>query len=277
MGHTVSINLKFWQVDSFAEEAFKGNPAAVFVLREDIPDRLMQQIAIEMNQSETAFVLLRDSQNPLLRWFTPTFEIDLCGHATLAAAHIVFTEIYPDLSRITFDTKFVGPLAVDKQGNGREARYTMDFPSRLGEKIDVATIPACVLEGLGTTARPVEAYKARDLMIVFENDQIITDINPDFNALAKYDAFISVTAPSSDPRYDFVSRFFCADAGISEDPVTGSAHCTLTPYWGMKKNKTRMTAYQASKRGGILELEMAGDRILISGKAVTVIDGTLNV
>lgn len=267
--------LKFWQVDSFAQEPFKGNPAAVFVLHKELDDQLMQNIAIEMNLSETAFILLRDGENPQLRWFTPMFEIDLCGHATLAAAHIYLTEICPDLDEITFKTIFVGPLQVKKKG----LDYTMDFPSRLGDKVDIQDIPPFVLAGLGTKAKPIEVYKARDLMLVYEDDQIIRDIKPNFNVLAEYDDFITVTAKSSDKKYDFISRFFCANDGIAdgitEDPVTGSSHCALAPYWSAKLGKEKLSAYQASKRGGELDLEIVGDRILISGKALTVIQGNI--
>jgi PhzF family phenazine biosynthesis protein len=269
----VTRSLKFWQVDSFAQEPFKGNPAAVFVLADELDDQLMQNIAVEMNLSETAFILIRDGKNPLLRWFTPMFEIDLCGHATLASAHIYLTEIYPDLKEVIFDTKFVGALRVEKTQSG----YTMDFPSRPGEKINIDDIPSTVLAGLGDKVTPIEAYKARDLMLVYKDDQTIKNIDPDFNALAKYQDFIIVTAKSSDQKYDFISRFFCADDGIAEDPVTGSAHCTLTPYWSGKLGKQKMKAYQASKRGGELDLEIAGDRILISGPALTVIEGHMRV
>jgi len=262
--------LIFWQVDSFTNKRFKGNPAAVFIFKEPLDDELMQNIAIEMNLSETAFVLLREGQNPLLRWFTPMFEIDLCGHATLASAHIFLTEIQPELNEITFDTKFVGPLRVERSTGG----YTMNFPSRLGEKVNVNDIPPFVFDAL-TSARPIEAYKSRDLMLVYENEQIIRDINPDFNALMKHKDFIIVTAKSTDSKYDFVSRFFCADDGITEDPVTGSAHCTSAPYWARKLGKNKLKAYQASRRGGELSLEISGDRVLITGEAVTIMDGKM--
>ena len=265
--------LKFWQVDSFATEPFKGNPAAVCVLCDTIDDSLMQNIAVEMNLSETAFILIRNGKNPLLRWFMPTSEIDLCGHATLATAHIYLTELNPNLTEVTFDTKFVGPLQVKK----KERVYTMNFPSRPGKKLDIQDIPAWVLAGLGTSSKPTEAYQSRDTMLVYEDDQAIRDINPDFSALAKYDDFIIVTAKSSDKKYDFISRFFCSDHGIDEDPVTGSAHCTLVPYWSEKLNKERLHAYQASKRGGELDLEIAGDRVFISGHAFTVIEGNMRV
>ncbi len=209
----------------------------------------MQNIATEMNLSETAFVLMRQGKNPYLRWFTPLFEIDLCGHATLASAHIYITEIFPDLSEVTFDTKFVGPLNVQKINS----EYRMNFPFRLGEKQQISEIPQYVLEAL-STARPFEAYKSRDLMLVYEDDQVIHDIAPDFKALLQYKDFIIVTAKSSNSQYDFISRFFCADDGITEDPVTGSAHCTLAPYWSKTLGKRNLKAYQASARGGELDL-----------------------
>jgi len=265
--------LKFWQVDSFSRAPFEGNPAAVFVLQDPLDDALLQNIAIEMNLSETAFILLRAQGHPLLRWFTPTLEIDLCGHATLAAAHIYLTEIMPDLESVTFDTKFVGPLRVDRDGEG----YRMDFPSRPGEELRVEDVPSFVLEGIGTDEMPIAAFKARDLMLVYAHEQSVRNARPDFNALAKYKDFIGITARSADKTYDFVSRFFCADDGITEDPVTGSFHCTATPYWGRQLGKQTLVAYQASKRGGELFLEIAGDRIFISGNAVSVIEGMMTI
>lgn len=266
-------SLNFWQVDSFTKQPFKGNPAAVFVLYEELSDDLMRNIAIEMNLSETAFILIREGKNPLLRWFTPSIEIDLCGHATLASAHIMMTEIHPDLNEITFDTKFVGSLRIEKKSNS----YCMNFPSRPGDKVEIKDIPNFVFDGL-TSEKPIEAYKARDLMLVYKNEKTIHDIKPDFKALKEYPEFIIVTAQSEDNKYDFISRFFCADDGIDEDPVTGSAHCTLTPYWAKKLNKNKLGAYQASKRGGELNVELIiEDRVLISGEAVTLIEGKLNI
>ncbi len=265
--------MRFWQVDAFTSEPFKGNPAAVFVLDKELPDELMQNLAIEMNLSETAFILLREGENPLLRWFTPMFEIDLCGHATLASTHIYLTEIRPDLNEVTFDTRWVGPLHVTKKA---DSFYTMNFPSRLGDKVDVETVPSFVLEALGG-AKPVEAYKARDLMLVYDDPAYVRAMDPDYNALMKFKEFIIVTAKSDDAKYDFISRFYCADDGIAEDPVTGSAHCTLAPYWSLQTGKTSMLAYQASKRGGELQLEVTPDRIFISGPALTVLDGTLRL
>lgn len=263
--------LKFWQVDAFSDQPFKGNPAAVFVLEEELPDELMQNITIEMNLSETAFILMREGQNPLLRWFTPMFEIDLCGHATIASTHVLMTEINPEMTEIVFDTKFVGPLKVVSCENG----YQMDFPSRPGIQKDIAEIPDFVLEGLTPKAKPHTAFKSRDLMLVYDNEQIIRDIDPDFNALKGYKDFIIITAKSDHAEYDFISRFFCAEEGIAEDPVTGSAHCTLAPYWADQLEKNDLRAYQASSRGGELDLELNGERLLITGKAVTILEGKM--
>lgn len=263
--------MKFWQVDSFTNKPFKGNPAAVFVLDTPLDDQLMQDITNEMNLSETAFILNHEGKKPLLRWFTPMFEIDLCGHATLAAAHIYMNNIYPELKEVTFDTKFVGSLKVIKNNSS----YTMDFPSRLGEKVSLESIPSFVFDAL-STAKPIEAYQSRDLMLVYENEQTIREMRPNFSALLEYKNFIIVTAKTTG-KYDFISRFFCADDGITEDPVTGSAHCTLAPYWAMKKSKPKLKAYQASKRGGELAIEMQGDRLYITGKAITVLEGMMKI
>ena len=264
--------LKYWHIDAFTNVPFKGNPAAVYILSEPLEDDMMQAIAIEMNLSETAFVLLREGQNPLLRWFTPMFEIDLCGHATIASAQVYFSEFAPDAAVVTFDTKFVGPLTVQKN----ERSYTMNFPARPGETVSLNTLPAFITQSLSAT-QPAEARKARDLMLVYENEQTVLEMEPDFRALRQYDGFIIATAPSSNPQFDFISRFFCSSDGISEDPVTGSAHCTLAPYWAKKLNKSRMTAYQASSRGGVLLLELQDDRLNITGEAVTLMEGTLKV
>lgn len=258
--------MKFWQVDSFASEAFKGNPAVVFVLDAPLDDATMQNIATEMNQSETAFIL-KGGEKPLLRWFTPLLEVDLCGHATLAAAHIWLTEIYPDAASVTFSTKWVGDLTVTKNVSG----YTMNFPVRAGEKIDVSTIPEEILQSL-SDARPIEAWSARDLMLVYPDEQDVRLAKVDFAALRMQKQWIIITAPAKD--YDFVSRFFCVDEGM-EDPVTGSAHCTLTPYWAKRLGKVSLKAWQASKRGGGLVLELKDDRVFITGPAVTVFVGEM--
>jgi PhzF family phenazine biosynthesis protein len=269
----MTSSLPFFQIDAFANQPFKGNPAAVFVLDEALDDALMLNIAKEMNLSETAFILKRENANPLLRWFTPMFEVDLCGHATLASAHTYMTEVNPDLNTVIFDTKCVGPLKVEKT----DTTYQMDFPSRLGEEQKKGDIPEFVLEALTPKARPHTGYKSRDLMLVYDDEEIIRDIDPDYNALMKYKDFVIVTAKSNDSEYDFVSRFFCPGIGVPEDPVTGSAHCTLTPYWAKELGKTKLKAHQASARGGDLEVEIQNDRVLIAGNTVTVIQGILHI
>ena len=263
---------KFWQVDAFTNTPFKGNPAAVLIHDNPIDDELMQNIAIEMNLSETAFIFIRKGHPPMLRWFTPMYEIDLCGHATMAAAQVYFSEIDKKATKVIFDTKFVGNLIVSKN----QSTLTMNFPARPGEEVNINSIPEFVLKSLSTT-RPVYARKSRDLMLVFDDEKVILDMKPNFNALMNYNDFIIVTAKSSNQKYDFISRFFCAADGILEDPVTGSAHCTLAPYWAKKLDKNNMIAFQASKRGGFLSLELKGGRLNITGEAVTLIEGTLKV
>lgn len=263
---------KFWQVDAFTNTPFKGSPAAVLIHDDPMDDELMQNIAIEMNLSETAFIYLRKDKNPMLRWFTPMYEIDLCGHATMAAAQIYFSEIDKKATQVVFDTKFVGNLIVSKN----QSALTMDFPARPGEEVKINSIPTFVLESLSKT-KPVYARKSRDLMLVFDDEATVLEMKPNFNALLDYKDFIIVTAKSSNPKYDFISRFFCASDGILEDPVTGSAHCTLAPYWAKKLDKNNMTAFQASKRGGFLSLELKGDRLNITGEAVILIEGILKV
>lgn len=264
-------NLNFWQVDAFTNTPFKGNPAAVVTHKEQLDDELMQNIAIEMNLSETAFVQLRKNERPLLRWFTSAKEVDLCGHATLASAHICLTEILDNKNEISFDTKFVGTLDVKKSDNG----YTMDFPQRPGQEITIKDIPQYVLNALGDTP-PIYAKKSRDLMLVYENEQVLRNISPDFISLNEYKEYIIVTAKSDNSEYDFISRFFCPDDAVPEDPVTGSSHCTLAPYWSGKLGKTKLKSYQASKRGGEMFLKLTdNNRLHITGQAVTVINGKI--
>lgn len=264
--------LNFWQVDAFTNTPFKGNPAAVFIHEKPLPDDLMQNIAIEMNLSETAFIYLKKNDTPMLRWFTPMYEIDLCGHATMAAAQIYFNEIDSRATEVAFDTQFSGRLVVKKN----EHSLTMNFPSRPGREVDISAIPTFVFDSL-SEKKPIEARKSRDLILVYEDESTIIDMKPNFNALLEYPDFIAVTAQSLHLSYDFISRFFCASDGILEDPVTGSAHCTLAPYWAHKMGKTNLIAFQASKRGGLLSLDLRGDRLNITGEAVTLIEGTMRI
>lgn len=266
------MELPIYQVDAFTSEVFKGNPAAVVPLEEWLPDDILQNIAIENNYSETAF-FIPDGDNFFLRWFTPTYEIDLCGHATLATSFVILTELYPDRTKVLFKTNVAGDLIVTKNGD----YFTMDFPNREGKKVNINDIPDEVMNGI-SNVQPLEGYKSRDLMLIFENEDIIKSIKPDFSSLINYPSAVCVTAPAKDPNLDFVSRFFCAyDMSIPEDPVTGSAHCTLTPYWAKTLGKNTLNAYQASKREGYLKCTLENDRVYITGQATLYLKGHIYI
>jgi PhzF family phenazine biosynthesis protein len=261
------MTIPIYQADAFTNRLFGGNPAAVCPLTEWLPDETMQQIAIENNLAETAF-FVKTPAGYHLRWFTPEYEIDLCGHATLATAHIIFTELGYTEDAIHFDTQKAGTLIVTKNGY----RYTLDFPSRPPYP---AEMPEGLLEGLDNKM-PVHVLRSRDYFLVYDNEQDIIDMQPNHFALSKIDAVgIIITAPGKD--VDFVSRFFAPAAGVPEDPVTGSAHCNLIPYWAEKLGKTQLHAYQLSARKGELWCEHKGDRVLMSGEAVTYLKGEIYV
>jgi PhzF family phenazine biosynthesis protein len=244
-----------YQVDAFTEEIFKGNPAAICILDAWLDENLMQNIAMENNLSETAFCIVRNDICEL-RWFTPEEEIDLCGHATLATAYVIFEIIQYPSNIVKFSTKS-GILTVEKQGDS----MTMEFPSREGAKVEVTEL---LIKGLGK--QPLEVYKSRDLMVVYNNEQEIKELSPNMEILKLLNAFgIIVTAKGENS--DFVSRYFAPSCGVPEDPVTGSAHCTLIPYWSKILGKREMTALQLSKRGGVLKCEYDKDRVRISGRA----------
>ncbi|MBL3676714.1 MAG: PhzF family phenazine biosynthesis protein [Alphaproteobacteria bacterium] len=264
--------LPFWHVDAFADRAFAGNPAAVVVADAPLPEDLMQAVAAEMNLSETAFVERRAGQNPLLRWFTVVREIDLCGHATLATAHVWLTALEPGAQRVVFDTLHAGPLPVERGAHG----YTMDLPARQPEPLALSAIPGFVLPAL-SPARPVEAHAAGEkALLVYADPASVRAMRPDFLALRPWTRRIIVTAPSDDPSYAFISRHFNAnDPAAPEDPVCGSAHCALAPYWAARLGKTAFRAWQASARGGALDLALAGARVRMGGPAVTVARGEL--
>ncbi len=256
-----------YQADAFTNQLFGGNPAAVCPLTEWLPDETMQKIAIENNLAETAF-FVKTSTGFHLRWFTPEYEIDLCGHATLATAHIIFTELGYTEDAILFDTQKAGMLKVTKNDN----LYTLDFPSRPPYP---AEMPEGLLEGLNHKM-PVHVLRSRDYFLVYDNEQDIIDMQPNHFLLSKIDAVgIIITAPGKD--VDFVSRFFAPAAGVPEDPVTGSAHCNLIPYWAEKLGKTQLHAYQLSSRKGELWCEHKGDRVLMSGEAVTYLKGEIYI
>jgi PhzF family phenazine biosynthesis protein len=259
------MTIPIYQADAFTDQLFGGNPAAVCPLTEWLPDAVMQKIALENNLAETAFFVKKEN-GYLLRWFTPELEIDLCGHATLASAHILFTELGYAGDTIYFDTVKAGTLVVKRDGD----KYAMDFPSRPPFP---AELPVGLVEALGG-AEPTKVLRSRDYMLVYPTEQDIINLVPDHSALAKINTLgVIVTAPGND--VDFVSRFFAPAAGVPEDPVTGSAHCNLIPYWVGKLGKNSLHAYQVSARKGELWCELKGDRVLMAGKAVTYLKGEI--
>ena len=259
------MKLPLFQIDAFTGRVFGGNPAAVVVMEQWLDDAILQAIAAENNLSETAFVIVRPDTCPL-RWFTPTVEVDLCGHATLAAAYVLFRHYDPGRDTIVFSTRS-GDLSVSREGE----ILAMDFPSRPGKPV---AVDDTLVATLGV--RPEEALLSRDLLAVFETEAEIRSFRPDFRKIAALDAFaLVVSAPGSD--VDFVSRFFAPGAGVPEDPVTGSAHCTLIPYWASRLGKTTLTARQLSARGGELHCELRGERVLIGGAAVEYLRGEITV
>lgn len=249
------IKIPMYQVDAFSEEIFKGNPAAICILEEWIDDKLMQNIAMENNLSETAFCVVKKDICEL-RWFTPEEEIDLCGHATLATAFVLFELLDYPSKNIKFATKS-GILFVEQNGH----EFIMEFPTREGIKTDRSEQ---LIKSLGKM--PKEVYKSRDLMVVYDCEEDIRELKPNMNELKSVDAFgIIVTAKGKE--VDFVSRYFAPSCGVPEDPVTGSAHCTLIPYWSKILGKRKLVAHQLSERGGILNCEYALDKVKISGTA----------
>ncbi len=259
------MKIPFYQVDAFTSKVFGGNPAAVCLLESWPADEALQNIAAENNLSETAFLVPRSKGQYDLRWFTPAVEIDLCGHATLASAFVLFSFVDSALSSIDFMTAS-GLLSVARRGE----LLSMDFPARRPEPTETSPI---LSQALG--AEPLEVLKSRDLLAVFKDESIIRSMRPDFDKLKQVkDAFAVIVTARGDTS-DFVSRFFAPNVGIPEDPVTGSAHCTLIPYWADRLRKDRLHAFQLSKRGGELFCENAGDRVRISGNAVLYARGEL--
>lgn len=258
------MKLPIYQVDAFTSELFSGNPAAVVPLEDWLTDEQMQAIAAENNLSETAF-FAKEGDSYRLRWFTPAVEVDLCGHATLAAAHIFFEEMGYEEDEIVFKTKS-GLLTVKQEGD----RLSMNFPAVEPEQ---AEGPFVLFRALGVP-KTSEVYKSDDYMVVLESEDAVAGLQPDFKMLNEVDARgIIVTAQGDE--VDFVSRFFAPQAGIDEDPVTGSAHTKTTPYWSKKMGKNELEARQISERGGVLTCRMRGDRVEILGKAVTYLKGEI--
>ncbi len=254
-------------VDAFTDRPFAGNPAAVCLLPEWRDERWLQSVAAEMKHSETAY-LVRNADGFDLRWFTPAIEVDLCGHATLAAAHALWEQgMAPANAPIRFKTRSGVLSAARKDG-----RIELDFPLNPEEPVDP---PAELLPALGVSATYVGKSRF-DFLVEVESETVLRKISPDFKRLASAPVRGTiVTSRSSDPRFDFVSRFFAPAAGIDEDPVTGSAHCCLAAFWQKRLGKKEFVAYQASPRGGVVYVRVAGDRAILGGQAVTVTKGEL--
>jgi len=259
------LSIPIYQVDAFSDKLFGGNPAAVCPLKGWLPAPQMQKIALENNLAETAFFIPMGKDFEI-RWFTPESEVDLCGHATLATAHVLFSHLNFEGDTIHFHTLNAGTLTV----SCHDDLYTLNFPSRVPQSCEV---PAGLIEALGGK-KPVAVLRSRDYFIVYETEADVLALKPNFAALSRIESLgFVVTAPGDNS--DFVSRFFAPSAGIDEDPVTGSAHCNLIPYWAERLGKFKLHAYQVSTRRGELWCENKGDRVLMSGKAVTYLKGEI--
>jgi len=259
------MDIRFYHIDAFADRIFAGNPAGVCFLDAWIEDPILQSIAAENNLPETAFLVQADNHYEL-RWFTPKVEIDLCGHGTLASAFALFEYVNPKARQVAFQTKS-GILTVQRQGN----LLIMDFPTR---RPDPCQPPAHLDEIMGIS--PSRTLRSRDLVVVYENEDHIRRLKPDLAGMAALDCF-GVIATSPGKKSDFVSRFFAPGAGIPEDPVTGSAHCTLIPYWSEHLGKRELHAFQLSERGGELFCIDKGERVSIGGRAVAYLSGTIRI
>ena len=258
--------MKYYIVDAFTDELFRGNPAGVCLLEKELPYQIMQKIAYENNLAETAF-LLKKENTYYLRWFTPEVEIDLCGHATLATAFVVMNYVEPGLMNLDFETQS-GTLSVERANDW----YTMNFPARMPVETKINPL---LEEALG--CRVLETYLSRDLLVLAESEKVVENLQVNSNKLADIskDIAFAVIVTAKGTSCDFVSRFFAPNAGVSEDPVTGSAHSTLIPFWSRRLGKTNMTAKQLSPRGGILICEDLGERVNISGKAICYLEGDI--
>ena len=261
------MKLDIYQVDAFAENVFQGNPAAVIPLHDWLADELMQKIAMENNLSETAFIVKTDSGYHI-RWFTPTFEIDLCGHATPASAYVIKNFVEPHLAEINFTTQKAGVL----KAMAKDGMYTLDFPARMPQ---ISEAPDKLLKSLNLAAA-VEVLKSRDYFIVLPNEDAVKSAEPDFSLMKEVET-VGVIITAKGQSADAVSRCFYPRAGIPEDPVTGSAHCNIVPYWSDKLGKKKIFCKQLSARGGDLHCELDGDRVLMSGKCVLFLQGEINI
>jgi PhzF family phenazine biosynthesis protein len=264
---SVAMQVPIYQVDAFASRRFSGNPAAVMLLETFPDDVALQSIAAENNLAETAFVV-PDGADFRLRWFTPTVEVPLCGHATLASAAVVMERLSPGRTRAVFHSAS-GPLSVERTANG----YVMDFPARLSEPIEA---PPTLADALGQ--RPVEVVADQfNYLVLLERADLVRGLAPSIAAIAGLDrSGVIVTAPG-DQGYDFVSRYFAPAKGIPEDPVTGGAHCALAPYWARRLGKTSFRAFQASARGGEVLCRLVGDRVELEGSCIFYLEGKAEI
>lgn len=263
------MTLPIYQVDAFASQIFKGNPAAVVPLTQWIPDHLMQAIAMENNLSETVFFVKDGTaagSQYHIRWFTPDYEIDLCGHATLAAAYIIKKFLEPQVSELNFTTQQVGPLQTLVDGEV----FTLNFPARIPQPCEV---PEGLLESIGAT-EAVEVLRSRDYFVVLPNEAAVLAVTPDFNKMKELDT-VGVIVTARGAEADAVSRCFYPGAGVPEDPVTGSAHCNIVPYWAQQLGKNELYCRQLSARGGDLQCELRDDRVYMSGRCVLFMKGEL--
>lgn len=261
------MHIPIYQVDAFTSEVFSGNPAAVCIIEEWLDDNIMQSIASENNLSETAFIVQRDGQFKI-RWFTPKTEVDLCGHATLASAFVLFEEELIDNNTVTFESQS-GPLTVEGLDDGL---LSMNFPSR---RPIACKKPKVLEDALGTNV--VATLASRDLLVILENEEKVSNLLPNLEVLSRIKEYMAVIVSAKGNKVDFVSRFFAPNAGVPEDPVTGSSHCTLIPYWSEQLNKDKLHALQLSPRGGELFCENMGGRVVIKGKAVMYMKGEIYI
>ncbi len=270
------MKLPIFTVDAFTNEPFKGNPAAICILNEDIPTSLMQNIAFELNLAETAFVLKeKDSESFSLRWMTPVSEVDLCGHATLASSHIMWQEGICKIDEtIHFNTR--SGLLKSKNNDGK---ITLDFPAIAQKQIKYSPE---LIEAIGGVKPKYVGMTKWNYIIELDREADVLNLKPNYDLMLKLPGWGTIITSKAEGEYskqgyDFISRFFAPEKGVQEDPVTGSAHCALAPYWQQKLEKNTFKAYQASERGGTLELEIKGDRVYLTGEALTIIKGEIEV
>ncbi|MBC8269995.1 MAG: PhzF family phenazine biosynthesis protein [Rhodospirillaceae bacterium] len=260
------MKIPLYQIDAFAERPFAGNPAAVCPLDHWLEETILQSIAMENNLSETAF-LVGGGGAYELRWFTPACEVDLCGHATLASAYVVFNNLEPDCQKVRFLTRS-GDLFVERHGDD----LSMSFPALPGE---ACPVPDGLSEAIGADIQ--EAIDADDLMVIVKDEASVQSLDPDMMFIATKLSHRGLIVSAPGENCDFVSRFFGPAVGIPEDPVTGSAHCISAPYWGNRLGKTKLQARQISKRGGTLTCELDGDRVILTGPAIPYLEGMITI